>query len=220
MLTGIGMTPEHRERLFEPFSQGDAQITEHFGGTGLALRSVSVWPRSRGRISVESTLGVGSTFTVIIAIGDLRRVPLIQPAEMTKECLSDVSMREIRLHGRILIVDDRRDIRFLLKRSHWAGADVAEAEDGLLAIEAVNKSIEQGTHFDLILLDMQMPNLNGYQTAATLRQLGYEKPIVALTADAMQGNMNKCLVAGCNDYLSKPINKQDLLEMVSRFLGS
>ncbi|MCA9009592.1 MAG: response regulator [Planctomycetaceae bacterium] len=113
-------------------------------------------------------------------------------------------------------MDDRRDIRFLSKSILTkSGATVKECEDGLLAVEHVSSCSSDGGSPDLILLDMQMPNPDGYATTQRLRALGYTGPIVALTADAMQSDMNKCLEAGCNDYLSKPIDKSQLLKKIA-----
>ena len=214
--TGIGMTVEQQRRLFKPFSQGDSTITQQFGGTGLGLAiSHRLASMLDGKISVESNLNQGSTFTVTIAIGDLHDTPLIQHdgfAEPTKEA---VVPRELRLKAHILVVDDRRDIRFLSKHIiTQAGGRVTEAEDGVLAIKTVKQAAVNGTVFELILLDMQMPNMDGYETARQLRNLGYTGPIIALTADAMQGDMNRCIECGCNDYLSKPIDKAMLLQKI------
>jgi len=115
----------------------------------------------------------------------------------------------------MLVVDDRRDIRFLSKMLLTkAGATVDECEDGQLAVEHMTDCIDQPNCPDLVLLDMQMPNLDGYETARALRKLGYAGPIIALTADAMQGDMNECIEAGCNDYLSKPIDATLLVQKV------
>ena len=125
-----------------------------------------------------------------------------------------------RLNCHVLIVDDRRDIRFLSKRIlNQAGASVDECEDGQLAVEYIAGCLGQSNCPDLVILDMQMPNLDGYQTARKLRDLGYTAPIIALTADAMQGDMSKCLQSGCNDYLSKPIDKRVMLLKVFEMLG-
>ena len=90
-----------------------------------------------------------------------------------------------------------------------------ECEDGILALEHVSQCASQNNWPDLILLDMQMPNLDGYSTAKALREHGYTRPIIALTADAMQSDMKRCISAGCDDYLSKPINKTELLLKVA-----
>ena len=121
------------------------------------------------------------------------------------------------LNCRILIVDDQRDVRPLAKLLlQRAGAETEFAEDGLQAVELIKQQLQRESTADLILLDMQMPRMDGYQTAARLREIGYRKPIVALTADAMQGDMKRCLELGCDDYLSKPIDARELFEMVSR----
>ncbi|HAH46038.1 MAG TPA: two-component system sensor histidine kinase/response regulator, partial [Planctomycetaceae bacterium] len=90
-------------------------------------------------------------------------------------------------------------------------------KDGIQAVELIENQIQSGSPVDLILLDMQMPRMDGYQTAARLREIGFRRAIIALTADAMQGDMNRCLELGCDDYLSKPIDSSELLEMVSRY---
>ena len=97
-----------------------------------------------------------------------------------------------------------------------AGATVTEAEDGRIAVAAVVAAMERRAWFHLILLDKQMPKLDGYATAKALRKLGFANPIVALTADAMQGDMSRCIDSGCNDYLSKPIDKALLLNLVRK----
>lgn len=95
---------------------------------------------------------------------------------------------------------------------------MSEAEDGEVAIRAVQQSLDDDKPYRLILLDMQMPRMDGYETAQQLRRLGFTGPIIALTADAMQGDMHRCLEAGCNDYLSKPIDRQVMLKKVHYYL--
>jgi len=215
--TGVGMTTEQQERLFQPFSQGDAGITQQFGGTGLGLIiSKRLAAMLGGDIEFSSEFGKGSTFTLTIDIGKIGDVPWVETSERKAPVADFVEEEDIRLNANFLIVDDRRDIRFLSKHILTkAGGTVTEAEDGLLAIETVKDAIAHGETFDLILLDMQMPNLDGYETARHLRKLGYAGPIIALTADAMQGDMTKCLQAGCNDYLSKPIDANRMLKTVA-----
>ncbi len=221
--TGIGMTPGQRERLFKPFSQGDSMITQQFGGTGLGLAiSQRLAAMLGGKIICDTELGRGSTFTATIDANleslDADQVDWITPGSVcTERAVVEPTGDLIRLNAHILIVDDRRDIRFLSKHIlGQSGATIVEAEDGVIAIETVRRSMGDGTSFDLILLDMQMPNLDGYETAAGLRNLGYTGPIIALTADAMQGDMNRCLQAGCNDYLSKPIDRIAMLQKVAQ----
>lgn len=222
--TGIGMSEEQQQRLFQPFSQGDASVTRTFGGTGLGLAiSRRLAEMLGGRILVSSTEEVGSTFTLSIAVGDIAAENLIDylaEALPAKPDPSPATPRAIELTCHVLIVDDRRDIRFLSKRIlNQVGATVDECEDGQLAVEYIADCLGKPNCPDLVILDMQMPNLDGYQTARKLRDLGYTAPIIALTADAMQGDMNKCLQSGCNDYLSKPIDKVAMLRKVFEMLG-
>ncbi len=218
--TGIGMSAEQMSRMFEPFSQADASVTRNFGGTGLGLAISDRLAKSLGgSISVASELGKGSTFSLTVAIGKLDGVSMIEPKSTIEGPLRVEDRRDIQLSGRILIVDDRREIRFLTRRFlTGAGATVTEAEDGEQAIALVLQGMSDATEVELILLDMQMPKLDGYQTAARLRKLGFHRPIIALTADAMQGDMSRCIESGCNDYLSKPIDKHRLLDVVQQYL--
>ncbi|WP_404309000.1 PAS domain S-box protein [Neorhodopirellula lusitana] len=226
--TGIGMSQEQQDRLFKPFSQGDSSVSRHFGGTGLGLAiSKRLAEMLGGEITASSTVDVGSTFTVTIATGDAADEPLVATSnrDVQEDSLqvtlsqsqNEIDGKVVALNCLVLIVDDRRDIRFLSRSILTkAGARVEECEDGLLAVEHIERAIDANQLPDLILLDMQMPNLDGYQTARQLRERGYLGPIIALTADAMQGNMNECLQAGCNDYLSKPIDSQRMLQLIAQ----
>lgn len=214
--SGIGMTTAQQARLFKPFYQGNSIITQQFGGTGLGLAiSQRLAKMLNGEISVESTLNQGSTFTLKIAVGDVSIGQLIQPASQAVSDSKPASTNAVRLDAHVLVVDDRRDIRYLSNRIvSMAGGRVTEAEDGVRAIAAFQQAAAQGVVFDAILLDMQMPHMDGYATAAELRKLGYTNPIIALTADAMQDAVSKCLSAGCDHHISKPINKNKLLHLL------
>lgn len=216
--TGIGMSQQQQERLFKPFSQGNATVTRQFGGTGLGLAiSKRLAEMLGGQISVTSAEGVGSTFTASICTGDLDEIQMVNYADPESRVHKGNLQPLPRLACRVLVVDDRYDIRFLSKRLLTdAGATVDECEDGQFAVDHVAATLGTDKCPDLILLDMQMPNLDGYETARVVRNLGYTRPIIALTADAMQGDMNECLAAGCNDYLSKPIDAYRLVEMVAK----
>ncbi|PHQ31463.1 two-component system sensor histidine kinase/response regulator [Rhodopirellula bahusiensis] len=231
--TGIGMSDEQQKRLFKPFSQGDASVTRTFGGTGLGLAiSKRLTEMLGGTIVASSTEGVGSTFTVSIAVGDLSDVEMVDysrefdhgyalaslPKEASGTGINRLADDEKPLGCHVLVVDDRRDIRFLSRTLLTkAGATVDECEDGQVAVDYMTDRLGKEDCPDLILLDMQMPNLDGYETARTLRKLGYSGWIIALTADAMQGDMNECLEAGCNDYLSKPIDSNRMIELIAQF---
>ena len=216
--SGIGIDPARQTELFKPFIQGDSSVTRKYGGSGLGLAiSQRLAKRLGGQIDVQSEPGKGSRFTLEIDAGDLSKQTSIPSVRQSTDASDgQVDLPLIELDCQILVVDDRRDIRFLSKRLlSKAGARVTEAEDGIEAIETVEAASEG---FDLILLDMQMPRLDGYQTAQRLREIGFEKPIIALTADAMQGDMRRCLQCGCDDYLSKPIDARRLLTMVSQMV--
>lgn len=220
--SGIGMTAEQQACLFEPFFQGNSIITQQFGGTGLGLAiSQRLAKMLNGEIQVESTLNQGSTFTLKIAVGDLNNKQLIQPVSQAVSEGKATSINDVRLDAHVLIVDDRRDIRYLSNRIvTMAGGRVTEAEDGVRAIDTFQQASSQGVVFDAILLDMQMPHMDGYETASELRKLGYTNPIIALTADAMQDAMTRCLSAGCDHHISKPINTNKLLHLLQELTSN
>ncbi|WDQ17286.1 chemotaxis protein CheB [Rhodopirellula sp. P2] len=219
--TGIGIAKEQQDHLFQPFSQGDSSVSRTFGGTGLGLTiSQRLAEMLGGSITFESDMGVGSTFSLIVSPGELTGVPMVdhsEPIAYQDNVPEAPDGHPIELNCYALVVDDRRDIRFLSRRILTkAGATVDECEDGLQAVHKIVECMHEEHCPDVIILDMQMPTLDGYATAKKLRELGYEGPIIALTADAMQGDMNLCLQAGCNDYLSKPIDAAKLIQLVSK----
>ncbi|MAX35195.1 response regulator [Gimesia sp.] len=216
--TGIGITEAQLSQLFQEFSQGDTSVTRSFGGTGLGLAiSARLARMLGGNIEVTSQPGIGTTFTCKISAGQVDSVPMVHPEKKHKSTPDTSKSLDTQpaLSCNVLVVDDRRDIRYLVKQFLTkSGAEVESVNDGLEAIERV----EQGQNsFDMILLDMQMPRLDGYQTAERLRSLGFNRPIIALTADAMHGDMNRCLASGCDAFLSKPINTKELIEIVARY---
>ena len=222
--TGIGMNEEQVGKLFQAFTQVDSSSTRKFGGTGLGLCiSKHLAGALGGDIEVRSAPGKGSTFSVTIDPGPLDGIRMIQNAQ---EVLLDrppttpaATPSKIELHGRVLLAEDGPDnqrlICLLLRK---AGADVVAVENGQLAVETVLAAYEVGEPFDVILMDMQMPVMDGYAATRRLREWGYAGPIVALTACAMDQDCQKCLDAGCNDYATKPINRQRLLATVARWV--
>lgn len=219
--TGIGMSEEQQRRLFKPFSQGDERVNRQYGGTGLGLAiSRRLAKMLGGDIEVESVEGQYSQFTFSISTGRVPKEPAGRTHPTTRPPTINHADEQLRIEGRFLIVDDRRDIRFLTKRFlSAAGATVEEAEDGRAAVDWIRLAMAEQREPRLILLDMQMPRLDGYEAAKELRSMGFTGPIIALTADAMQGDMSKCIKAGCNDYLSKPIDKTVMLRKVAALLS-
>ncbi|HET6425716.1 MAG TPA: ATP-binding protein [Planctomycetaceae bacterium] len=231
--TGLGMTTEQVAKLFRPFTQADQTTTRQFGGTGLGLTICKRFAEMMGGdILVESTSGNGSTFTVTLpAHAAANIVSIVESADMPAPAFlptgaatasSSTSVTEsIQVPCRVLVAEDGADnqrlIQFILKK---AGATVQVVENGQLAVDAVEAAITENRPFDLVLMDMSMPVMDGYSATRELRQRGHHLPIIALTAHAMSSDRDKCLAAGCNDYTTKPLNRTVLLEVIRRHIGS
>jgi PAS domain S-box-containing protein len=215
--TGIGVTSEQFERLFLPFTQADTSVTRKFKGTGLGLSISRQLARLLdGDITATSQPGVGSTFTLKIDGGPSAGVELLEGlTEATLPAPVDHSIpSKIHLRGRILLAEDGADNQRLLRMQlSDAGATVTSALDGQIAIDLATRE-----RFDLILMDMQMPVMDGYAATIELRRRGVTIPIIALTAHAMAEDREKCLASGCSDYLSKPIKEDTLLTNVQKNL--
>lgn len=226
--TGIGMTNEQCKKLFQAFSQADTSTTRKYGGTGLGLAiSRCLAEMMGGQISIESEIGKGSTFSFSLNTGPLEGVEFTNPAagsSSQKAPLPSTSLNiseEKPLEGaRVLLVEDgpdnQRMISFILKKS---GALVSLAENGQIAIDMATNSKGEAL-FDVILMDMQMPVMDGYEATQTLRSANYTGPIIALTAHAMTGDRQKCISAGCNEFVSKPIDRAKLIETVASLASS
>ena len=216
--TGPGIPDETLARLFQPFTQADSSVTRRFGGSGLGLSICRALSRMLGGdVTVETAVGQGSRFTVTIGTGQLKGVSLFEPQRLPGQ--ASAAWAELRaLHGRVLVVDDRRDMRYLAQHMlEEAGAHVTLAGDGREALARVADAEAQGRPFDAVLLDMQMPVLDGYAAARELRSSGYDKAIIALTANAMKADERKCLESGCDDYLSKPLGRATLVNSIAYY---
>ena len=223
--TGIGMSAEVAAKLFSPFTQADASVTRKFGGTGLGLSiSRRLAQMLAGDITVESQPGVGSRFSLTLDAGPLANI-VLRPAKLTAAATTadrNAAQQLPRLPSgcRVLLVEDGLDnqrlISLVLRK---AGADVTVAENGELGVHAVAAARAIRQPFDLILMDMQMPVLDGYAATGRLRREGDTTPIIALTAHAMNGDRQKCLDAGCDDYAQKPIDRAALLQLMRKYIA-
>ena len=230
--TGCGMSPATLAEIFEPFSQGDSSMTRPAGGTGLGL------PISRelarllgGDLTAETIEGQGSVFLLTLPIAGIKEEDLVEPEELlaspslcdeedesTQQLIERV--RRGGTNARILLVEDGPDNRNLLGQIlRKAGFQVTLVENGQTGVQTALDHAAAGTAFDLVLMDMQMPIMDGYEAARTLRRQEMNVPIVALTAHAMAGERERCMAAGCDDFATKPIERRTLIEVVLRNLG-
>ncbi len=220
--SGIGMTEEQTARLFQPFVQADTSTTRRFGGTGLGLTiSKRLTKMLGGDITINSKLGMGSTFAVTVGTGPSDRVTLLDDvteARISKGSNDGTTVSRANLDCRVLLAEDGPDnqrlISFVLKK---AGAEVVVAENGQIACDLALAARDGATPFDVILMDMQMPVLDGYDATRQLREAGYTGSIVALTAHAMSTDREKCVNVGCNDYMAKPIDHRKLIALVAKY---
>jgi len=216
--TGIGLTKEQIGVLFQPFSQADNSVSRRFGGTGLGLAiSQRLAKMLGGDISVTSVLGKGSTFTLRIATGSLEEVAESNQPSHSDSTLGSLSPGQ-KVAGRVLLAEDgpdnRRLIGHILRKT---GAEVSTANDGQAAFDLVTAAQRSGAPFDVVLMDMQMPVMDGYEATRRLRSAGYAGVIVALTAHALSEDRQKCLDVGCDDYTTKPIERAALLDIMAKY---
>lgn len=215
--SGIGIPADKHEAIFDPFVQADGSVTRKFGGTGLGLAISRRLARAMGGdLRVQSILGKGSTFTFTVDPGNLDDVKMLtSPSEAFSRRPvrnSALSGNPLRIPGmKVLIADDgdtnRRLIVTVLK---LAGGVTTAVEDGQQAVDAI--AANGNDYFDVVLMDMQMPVLDGYQATRKLRERGVTIPIIALTAHALAGSDEQCYAAGCSAYLTKPIDPEALIE--------
>ena len=217
--TGIGIAEDKIESIFDPFTQADTTVARRFGGTGLGLSISRRFARALGGdINVESRPGKGSAFKVTLKTGDLQGVPFLQPEEVAAAALGFEAREPQRWQfpkARVLIVDDGAENRELLRLLlQEMGLMVDEAENGQVGVEKATAG-----HYDVILMDVHMPVLDGFAATRRLRHQGLNTAIIALTANAMKGFEQECLDAGYSGYFSKPIDIDRFLEMMAELLG-
>jgi len=216
--TGIGISPEKQGLIFEEFTQADGGNTRKYSGTGLGLAITKKLANLLGgELAINSEVGRGSVFSLRIPAGvEVESWPVSDGHGSVDKLSKEADTSEqTEFSGNVLVAEDSRTnqmlIKLLLER---AGFTVTVAKDG---DEVADKALSQP--FDLIFMDIQMPSMNGYEATTALREKGITTPIIAVTAYAMKGDDEKCVAAGCDAYLAKPINQQKLLETIRKYLS-
>ncbi len=221
--TGPGLTPELASRLFVAFSQADASVTRKHGGTGLGLTICRrLAELMGGTVTLARTApGQGACFRVDLPLLAAPGAQLVASLETHPHSAQPkAALPAARLRGRVLVAEDGRDNqRLIALHLSRAGAEVQVVDNGRIALEQIEQAQAEGRPFGLLLTDMQMPEMDGYTLARTLRQRGSRIAIVALTAHAMAEDRAKCVEAGCDDYSTKPIDRNELLEACARWIG-
>jgi len=221
--TGIGMTDAQLLGLFAPFTQGDSSTSRKYGGSGLGLAiSQSLALKLGGTILAESKLAVGSTFRFSIPTGVGPEVACVTHAsESPRGATSSRADGSTLLRGRcagrrVLLAEDGHDNQVLIALLlRHAGATVTIVDNGQSAVEHALAAVRDHDPYDVVLMDIQMPVLDGHGATRALRLRGYPHRIVALTANAMAGDRERCLAEGCDDFLAKPIDKEALLAVIA-----
>jgi len=213
--TGIGIPEAKQNSVFDAFTQADKSTTREYGGTGLGLTlSRRLTRMLGGDITVESTPGIGSRFLISVDTGALDQKDLIHQSNSQQRRKENLANEMPVLEGKVLLVDDIEDNQRLISMFvRNTGAQVDVASDGKQAVEMV-----QFGQYDLILMDMQMPVMDGVEATRTLRARGIETPIVMLTANAYASDQRRCEQAGANAFLTKPINNFELNAVLDKYL--
>jgi len=215
--TGIGISEGRQAAVFESFTQADGSTTRKYGGTGLGLTiTKQLAELLGGEIRLTSEIGKGSTFSLLIPAGvGITGPSLLNPSNVLDQRMDESQKTDTAMFsGKVLVAEDVEGSQMLMKLMlSKLGVDVVIAEDGN---QAMQKALSQS--FDLILMDMQMPHMNGFEATRALKQQGYKAPIVALTASAMNGDDQKCIEAGCDGYLTKPIDRRELQRILAKYL--
>ena len=219
--TGIGLSAEQQRDLFQPFVQADSSMARRFGGTGLGLLLCKRLVEALGgAITVSSELGRGSTFGFAIddpAEADEHSAPVAVEEQDSSQRRSNGPRR---LRGRVLLVEDGADNRRLVSvYLEGAGLHVDTAVDGASAITMIVAAEASGKGYDAVLMDMQMPEVDGYTATAEVRHRGLrDLPIIAFTANVMAGEKQKCLDSGCTDYTTKPVDPDALIRTLAKYI--
>jgi len=215
--TGIGIPKDKQKIIFEPFRQVDGSTTRKYGGTGLGLTiTKDLVELLGGTLALESVEGEGSVFSLSIPVGDYlcEKLPSMDnPINDIAQNNTEIEMQSF--EGNVLVAEDARANQVFIKRLlEKFGFKVTIVEDGS---EAVRNAMRKD--YRVIFMDMQMPKMNGYEAAGLLRKQNIRTPIIALTANAMKGDEEKCLQAGCDGYLAKPVSLSDVNGILVKILG-
>jgi PAS domain S-box-containing protein len=216
--TGPGITPEQAQKLFKPFSQADVSTTRKFGGTGLGLTlSKKLAAGLGGDLELTASVpGHGSTFTITIDPGRTSQVLFrSSPQNLARPHASKTPADSLRIDGlRLLLVEDSPDNQIVVQRFlKMAGCEADLANHGREALDMI-----QAKDYDVVLMDIQMPIMDGFEAIAEIRRLGYRLPVVALTAHALKEQRQECLEKGFTHHITKPVNRDALITMLVQFL--
>ena len=205
--TGIGIAPEKQEAIFEMFTQANSATTRQFGGTGLGLVITRrLLELHDSKIEVESEEGKGAKFHFTL---DLRISSIVKPSYALPDTINDQTLKGVRV---LLVEDYPINVKVALKfLSRW-GVLVDVAENGLIGVEKFRAG-----SYDLILMDLQMPVMDGYTSTQHIREIDAKIPVIALTASATYSNRDRAIHAGINDYVTKPFNPNDLFQKIAKY---
>lgn len=217
--TGIGIKKEHRDNLFKPFYRPEGQTAT---GSGLGLNiSQRLVHQLGGHIEFDSTPGVGSQFRFSLPLEVNDSTLFITPGTLAEKDLKEQDTPLPSLDCQVLVVDDHDDIRsFIADLLESCGAATASVNTGQAAIDYLTQHRNTEQMPDIVLMDINMPGISGQEATQIIREHGFTLPIIAITAGAMKGEREKCILAGCNDYLSKPINNRVLINKIHRLISS
>ena len=218
MDTGIGIASDNLDKIFSPFEQADSSTTRRYGGTGLGLAiTKQLVELMDGEIAVASEVGVGTTFGLNLVLAQAASSDA-EPPPATEHAgaAPSPSAKEARRSCRVLVVEDNA-VNLMVMRSVLTKLGFVQIDHALDGSESLAKT--SAATYDLILMDCQMPKMDGYEATRRLREMGVDTPVVAMTAHALSGDREKCLAAGMVDYLTKPIVLDRLVAVLDRWLG-